>query len=444
VPDRPAHWWRRYVNTLIAREVSSLTRHFDRVIQWMARPEDTGLLLDRIEAPAKTRLDGDTLPDLSHEGGLRTAILLNGVFNHHFDVQALLSDAHPRLARTARLVVVLYNPYFGWLYRLANRWGIRHPAQPATFITRTDLANLARLSGFETTRLRPAVYSPWRLLGLGTLLNRVLPAVPLLRWLGLVTIAVMRPVVDERPRAPSLSVIVPARNERGNIAAVVERLPALTGDLEVIFVEGHSTDGTWDEIDRVLREQTGSVRVRAFRQTGTGKADAVRVGVEHATGELVTILDADLTMPPELLGRFYDAYRAGLADFVNGSRLVYPMEGVAMRFLNLFANVFFAKTLSFVLDTRLGDSLCGTKLFARHDWARFRQWTRDFGGYDPFGDFELLFPAAVLGLGIIDVPIRYRERTYGATNIRRFRDGLRLLRMTLRGVVHIKLGPGPG
>ena len=190
----------------------------------------------------------------------------------------------------------------------------------------------------------------------------------------------MRPVVDERPRAPSLSVIVPARNERGNIAAVVERLPTLAGDLEVIFVEGHSTDGTWDEIDRVLREQTGSVRVRAFRQTGTGKADAVRVGVEHATGELVTILDADLTMPPELLGRFYDAYRAGLADFVNGSRLVYPMEGVAMRFLNLFANVFFAKTLSFVLDTRLGDSLCGTKLFARHDWARFRQWTRDFGG----------------------------------------------------------------
>jgi hypothetical protein len=112
--------------------------------------------------------------------------------------------------------------------------------------------------------------------------------------------------------------------------------------------------------------------------------------------------------------------------------------------VNLLGNVFFAKTLSFLLDTRLGDSLCGTKLFARHDWARFRHWTRGFGDYDPFGDFELLFPAAVLGLGIIDVPIRYRERTYGATNIRRFRDGLRLLRMTLRGVVHIKLGPGPG
>jgi len=444
VPDRPAAGWRRYVNTLIAREVSTLTRHFDRVLQWMALPDDTGILLDHIEAPARARLDGDTLPDLGHEGASRTAVLLNGVFNHHFDVQALLSAARPRLARTTRLVVVLYNPYFAWLYRLANRWGIRHGPQPATFVTRIDLANLARLSGFEPTRMRPAVYCPWRLLGLGTLLNRLLPAVPLVRWLGLVTIAVLRPVVDERPRCPSLSVIVPARNERGNIAAVVERLPALTGDLEVIFVEGHSTDGTWDEIGRVLREQAGPVRVRALRQTGTGKADAVRLGLEHATGELVTILDADLTMPPELLERFYDAYRAGLADFVNGSRLVYPMEGVAMRFLNLLGNVFFAKTLSFLLDTRLGDSLCGTKLFARHDWARFRHWTRGFGDYDPFGDFELLFPAAVLGLGIIDVPIRYRQRTYGATNIRRFRDGLRLLQMTLRGVGYIKLGPGAG
>lgn len=442
MPDRPVAGWRRYVNTLIAREVSTLTRRFDRVLEWMARPEDTGLLLDCIEAPAKARLDGDTLPDLRDEAASRTAVLLNGVFNHHLDIQALLSEARPRLARTTRLVVVLYNPYFAWLYRLANRWGIRHGPEPETFITRTDLANLARLSGFEATRMRPAVYCPWRLSGLGTLVNRLLPAVPLVRWLGLVTIAVLRPVVDERPRTPSLSVIVPARNERGNIAAVLERLPALGGDLEVIFVEGHSTDGTWDEIGRLIGERPGAVRVQALRQTGIGKGDAVRLGLEHATGELVTILDADLTMPPELLGRFYDAYCAGLGDFVNGSRLVYPMEGAAMRFLNRLGNVFFAKTLSFLLDTRLGDSLCGTKLFARHDGARFRQWTRGFGDYDPFGDFELLFPAAVLGLGIIDVPIRYRQRTYGATNIRRFRDGLRLLRMTLRGLGYIKLGPG--
>src|SRR4030095_10294399 len=158
---------------------------------------------------------------------------------------------------------------------------------------------------------------------------------------------------------------------------------------------------------------------KAFQQTGKGKADAVRLGFRNASGDVLTILDADLTMPPELLGRFFDAYCSGYADFVNGTRLVYPMEGEAMRPINWLGNVFFAKALSSVLQSRVGDSLCGTKLLARHDYERLERWPNDFGDLDPFGDFELLFPAAVLGLGIIDIPIRYRTRTYGSTNIHR-------------------------
>jgi glycosyltransferase involved in cell wall biosynthesis len=166
----------------------------------------------------------------------------------------------------------------------------------------------------------------------------------------------------------------------------------------------------------------------------------VRLGFGQATGDLLTILDADLTMPPELLGRFYDVYRTGLSDFVNGSRLVYPMEGEAMRFLNRLGNVFFAKSLSIVMGTRIGDSLCGTKLVSRHDYLRMTKWRQDFGDFDPFGDFELLFPAAVLTLGIVDVPVRYRARTYGSTNIRRFRDGWRLLKMTVAAFFKLRLG----
>jgi hypothetical protein len=156
---------------------------------------------------------------------------------------------------------------------------------------------------------------------------------------------------------------------------------------------------------------------------------------------VLMVLDADLTMPPELLGRFYDAYCQGLADFVNGSRLLYPMEGGAMRFLNHLGNVFFAKALSFVLGNRLSDSLCGTKLVARHDYARFVAWRRDFGDFDPFGDYELLFPASIFALGIVDVPIRYCARTYGATNISRFRHGWMLLKMTLVGLFRVRVGP---
>jgi glycosyltransferase involved in cell wall biosynthesis len=234
--------------------------------------------------------------------------------------------------------------------------------------------------------------------------------------------------------------VIPARNERGNIEAALQRLPDFGGArIEVLFVEGHSTDGTWEEIQRVIEKFSGRLECKAFQQTGVGKADAVRLGFSHATGEVLTILDADLTMPPELLPRFYDAYCRGDADLINGSRLVYPREGKAMRSLNVLGNLFFTKTLSWIMGARLTDVLCGTKLFARHDYERFRRWRDDFGDIDPFGDFELLFPAAVLGLGIIDVPIRYRDRTFGTTQIHRFRHGWELLQMTAIAVLRLKI-----
>jgi glycosyltransferase involved in cell wall biosynthesis len=233
---------------------------------------------------------------------------------------------------------------------------------------------------------------------------------------------------------------LPARNERGNIENSLKRFPELGCETEIVFVEGHSNDGTWEEIQRVAALYGRRYRIQALQQTGKGKADAVRLGFAHATQPLLVILDADLTMPPEMLARFYEAYCQGYGDFINGSRLVYPMEGEAMRFLNRLGNIFFAKMLSAILDQRIGDSLCGTKLLTRSDYRRMTAWRTDFGDFDPFGDFELLFPAAVLGLGIVDIPVRYLARTYGETNIRRFRHGLLLLKMTWVGLISIKMG----
>jgi glycosyltransferase involved in cell wall biosynthesis len=312
---------------------------------------------------------------------------------------------------------------------------------PTTFLTMADVDNLCRVSGYERVRVRQAVYVPWRLLGIGSIVNRLMPAIPLVKHLALTNIIVLRPLIDDVAPRLTLSIVVPARNERGNIGAAIQRLPKMSVDVEVIFVEGHSSDGTWEEIERVAEEgRANGLAIRTFRQTGKGKADAVRLGFANASGDLLTILDADLTMPPELLPRFVDAYLSGAADFINGSRIVYPMEGEAMRFLNRLGNVFFAKALTSVLGVRLGDSLCGTKLMRRDDYQRMIEWRRDFGDFDPFGDFELLFPAAVLALGMVDVPIRYRARTYGETQISRFSHGFMLLRMTIIGFFRIKLG----
>jgi hypothetical protein len=250
-------------------------------------------------------------------------------------------------------------------------------------------------------------HCPFKLFGLGALINRVLAGISIVRNLALVSVLVLRPV-KRSEQLPSLSILIPARDERDNIEAALGRLPDFGGaEIEIIFVEGHSTDGTWEEIQRVIEAWKGRFDCVAFQQTGVGKADAVRLGLGKATKELVAILDADLTMPPEYLSRYYDAYCRGLADFINGSRLVYPVQGDAMRPLNRLGNVFFAKALSLILDIPISDALCGTKLLSRRDCERFVQWRRDFGEFDPFGDFELLFPAATMALGSVDIAVRW-------------------------------------
>ena len=431
-----------YLTRVIAGQLSRFTRYYDAVVQFAPLPNDDGSLLRHVECATKTTANAvEEVPAAGARDETRTVVLLNGNLNYDLDIEGTLANLKSRLNRLSRVAVVLYNPYFRGVFWLANSLGLRTGPLPPTFVTREAMAALAALSGYEIVQIKPVGYAPFRMLGLGDLINRALPAVPLLRWLGAAAVVVLRPIASSIP--PSLTIVIPCRNEKGNIEAALTRLPVLPAPIEVIFVEGHSTDGTWQEVERVVGAYGHRLKVSAYRQTGKGKSDAVRLGFSKASHDLITILDADLTMPPEMLPRFYNAYCAGLADFINGTRLVYPMEGEAMRFLNRLGNVFFAKALSFVLDTQLNDSLCGTKLLRRDDYARMVRWRHDFGDVDPFGDFELLFPAAIFGLGIIDVPVYYRARSYGSTNIHRFRHGFMLLRMTLIGLLRVKCGPGP-
>ena len=433
--------WRRYLYGLIASEVSTTARYCDRLIQLCPLEHDRGLLLDAIACPDRSVARGpEELPDVSGDHDRRLMVLLNGNLNHESNIQDLLCQIKPKLSRSSRLAVVIYNPYLAWIYALADRFGIRRAKTPQAFLTRNDLNVICKLSGYELVRMRNVAFCPWRLAGLGSLVNRLLPAIPVLRWLGFVCFAVLRPVIAHGSR-PSLSIVIPARNERGNIEEALRRIPDLPApDCQVIFVEGHSTDGTWDRIQQLMPQYSDRFRLSAYQQEGKGKNDAVRLAFSKADGDLLVILDADLTVPPELLGSFYDAYCRGLGDMINGSRLVYTMQQKAMRFLNRLGNIFFAKALSYVLGVRIGDSLCGTKLLSRCDYERIVRWRKDFGDFDPYGDFELLFGAAELALGIVDVPIRYGARTYGAPSISRFRDGFLLLRMTTTGLFGLTMG----
>lgn len=290
--------------------------------------------------------------------------------------------------------------------------------------------NLLRLADWEPISIQHRILFPFYLGGLGQVINRALtPILPLFCLSVFVVARPLRPV-EQQARHLSVSVIIPARNEAGNIAAAVERIPKMGTGTELIFVEGHSRDDTWSQIQRVAAEHP-HLSIKILRQTGKGKGDAVRAGFAAATGDILMILDADLTMPPEELPKFYEVIASGKAEFANGVRLVYPMDEKAMQFLNLCANKTFGLIFTWLLGQPVKDTLCGTKALSRAHYEKIAANRAYFGDFDPFGDFDLLFGAAKLNLKIADIPIRYRQRTYGETNIQRWRHGWLLLRMVI-------------
>jgi len=303
------------------------------------------------------------------------------------------------------------------------------PGEPASnWLATSDVVGLMELGDWSPLVIQPRIICPVQAWGLGSFLNRWIG--PLIPWSCLTVFCVARPLRSRETGPLSVSVVIPARNEAGNIEAAVLRTPDMGTGTELIFVEGHSKDNTWEEIERVARAYPGR-RIKTLRQAGSGKGDAVRAGFAVAEGDLFMILDADLTVPPEELVKFYDAVASGRTEFANGSRLVYPMEKAAMRFLNMCANKAFGILFTRILGQSLKDTLCGTKVLRRADYERIVANRAYFGDFDPFGDFDLLFGAARLNMKLVDVPVRYRDRTYGSTNIHRWRHGWLLLRMVL-------------
>jgi ubiquinone/menaquinone biosynthesis C-methylase UbiE len=366
-------------------------------------------------------------------------VILSDCINDLWDVETVLRQVRSVLSPRGRVIL----NYFSRLWQLPlglARWlRLINPTLPQNWLTSGDVANLLHLTDFEVVRTWGEMICPVALPGLSRLCNRFLARVWPFRFACLSNFMIGRAVGRNGPPAaePKVSVIVPARNESGNIPALFERLPRMGRDTELIFVEGHSTDDTLHRIERAIAAHP-EWRCQLVRQTGKGKGDAVRLGFTQATGDILMILDADLTVPPEDLPRFCRALTSDKGDLINGVRLVYPRERRAMRFFNLLGNKFFTVAFSWLLGQPIKDTLCGTKVLWKRDYERIAANRAYFGDFDPFGDFDLIFGAAKQGLKIVDLPIRYRERTYGATNIRRWKHGWLLLKMLLFAALRLK------
>ena len=346
------------------------------------------------------------------------------------DVQNLFEQIRILCNDTTKIVIDFYSLAWEPILFITQKLSLRRSTALKNWLSAQDIKNLLYLSGFEVITMHRYILLPYYIPFLSWFLNTFIAPLPVINKLCLSQFIVARPLPQKRSEKDySVSVIIPCRNERGNIESAIIRCPAMGKNTEFIFVEGHSQDNTLQEIERV-RQAYPSKKISYFVQPGKGKGDAVRAGFAQATGDVLMILDADLTMPPEELPKFFEALVSGKAEFINGSRLVYGMESEAMRFLNLIANYCFGLGFSWLLGQPIKDTLCGTKVLFKYDYEKIVKNRSFFGDFDPFGDFDLLFGAAKLNLKIIDMPVHYKNRSYGTTQISRFRHGFLLLCMS--------------
>nr|WP_321407510.1 bifunctional class I SAM-dependent methyltransferase/glycosyltransferase family 2 protein [uncultured Carboxylicivirga sp.] len=370
-------------------------------------------------------------------------IILSNLIGVLDDIEHVFNQLKNVCHEKTRIIVTYYNRFWEPIIRLAEFLGLKKHTPEQNWLSNGDIVNLLYLSDFDAYKNNRSMFLPYRIPLLSTFFNRILSRLPLLQNLGLNQFVFARPIPkrltnEEMEKEYSVSVVVPARNESGNIEDAITRTPLMGKFTEFIFVEGNSTDDTWETIQRVAEKYKDTHRIKIMQQEGKGKGDAVRKGYAAAEGDILMILDADLTMPPEDLPKFYKAITKGKGEFINGVRLVYPMEKNAMRTLNTIGNHFFSRFFTWILERPIKDTLCGTKVMFRSDYIRLAKNRKFFGDFDPYGDFDLLFGAYKLNLKIVDLPIRYRERTYGDTNISRFSGGWLLLRMSAFAAVKIK------
>lgn len=363
-------------------------------------------------------------------------IILSDLTNCLWDVQAVFHKIRPLCHAQTRIVISQYNYLWEPILRFGEMLHIKLKQPAQNWFTISDINNLLELEGYQNIRIERKLLFPKYIPIINFIFNKVIANLPVFNRLNLVNMIIARPLLTDDNHY-SCSIVVPARNEKGNIENAILRTPDFGTHQEFIFIEGHSSDHTYEEMLRI-KELYPEKDIKVYRQSGKGKGNAVREAFDAATGEILMILDADLTMPPEELPKFYEALRYNKGEFINGSRLVYPMDKNAMRFLNLLGNKFFGMFFTYLLGQRLKDTLCGTKVLYKCDYEQIKSNRHYFGDFDPFGDFDLIFGAAKMNLKIAEIIIRYRDREYGSTQISRFSHGWLLIKMSAFAARKIK------
>lgn len=444
----------RYFYDLVGQELKTLIGDAGHLLFVRCQ---TGKLLEYVRASSVTAVDVSSKmvegarkkhpladirvmdPETALPEGAYDTILIQDTTDT-VDIQAMLTLVSSVCLPHTRIIIFTYNHLWEPFVSFAERSKLKSPKVEPNWLSVRDYENLLGLSGLEMLHITRRVLLPFGIPVISNLINKFIAWMPGIERLNLCHFIVARPA----PRALSVSslkvsVIIPCKDEKGNVRSAVERMPQLGADTEIIFCDDKSTDGTADEVRR-MQAEFPQKNIRLVEGPAISKSRNVWTGFRAATGDILMILDADLTVMPEELPRFVEAIASGKGDFINGSRMVYPMQGQAMKFANMLGNKGFATLFSYLLGSPVRDTLCGTKVLWRRDWEKINRMIDTWGAEDRWGDYELLFGAARLNLRIVDMPVHYQERTYGDTKMnRRFKNGLVMLRFCWAAFLRLKL-----
>jgi len=369
-------------------------------------------------------------------------IIISDTIGYLINIETALEKIHKLCNIDTRIIIAHYSPFWEPFLNIAAKFKLKMPELSKALLNENDISSLLKSSEFQTVKKQKKIIFPFKFFGLGRIINRYISCLPIISSLCVRNYVIARSLKFSSKELPnSASVIIPCRNEKGNIRNALERLPVFTNDIEVIFVEGNSSDGTWEEIQKVIKDNTyvkKGFSIKAIKQKGKGKADAVFQAFSEASKDVLIILDGDLTVSPEDIPKFWKKISTGEAEYINGTRLIYPMEQEAMRFLNYIANKIFSILFTWLLGQAYTDTLCGTKVIRKKHFDRAQSINKDLGDFDPFGDFFIIFGSSRLNLKMIEVPIRYRAREYGETQISRFSHGLLLIKMVIFAFFKLK------
>ena len=369
-------------------------------------------------------------------------VIMSDLVGHLTDVWQVFRNLNNITNSDTRIVVTYFNHLWEPILTLAEKLKLKIPQHCQNWLSLDDIENLLNLNNYEVIKRGSRLLLPKHIPVISDFVNRYIAKLPILRKLCLIQYIIAKEKDGRFQSAEnySCSVIIPCKDEVGNIEDLVKRTPKMGKWTELIFIDGNSTDGTIEKIKETMGRYKEK-RIKLIHQgESIGKGDAVRKGFAQASGDILMILDADITVPPEDLPKFYLALAERKGELISGTRLVYPMEKSAMRPLNILGNKIFSMIFTWILEQRIKDTLCGTKAIFHKDYLKIVKGRGFFGDFDPFGDFDLLFGAAKRNLKIVEIPVRYKERKYGNIKIRRFRHGCLLLKMCFVAFKKLKLG----